>query len=207
MKLKLHAINFALFCWISALISKILHSVLLTIIAALLAIAGFIIHFLINSNMFRNKKNELTHTSHTLGEKKPTTVIANSVYIEGDIKLDSNEEIVHILGKLKGNIIANNGGNVEIFTNGNVEGDITCNSLIVNGTLNGHCICESLKIEENGNITGTITYRQLTIKEGGIFSGCAKHSDEWPTPTIHTPSSIKEKNKTTKEQLDIIVPE
>ena len=52
--------------------------------------------------MFRNKKNELIHAPNTLGEKKPTTVIANGVCIEGDIKLDSNEEIVHILGKLKG---------------------------------------------------------------------------------------------------------
>lgn len=195
MKLKLHAINFSLFCWISALISKILHSVLLTVIAAILAITGFIIHFLINSNMFRNKKTELIHSSHIPREKKPTTVIASGVCIEGDIKLDSNEEIVHFLGKLKGNIIADN-GDIEILMDGNIEGDITCKSLIVNGTLSGHCICESLKIEENGNITGTITYRHLTIKKGGIFSGCAKHSDDWPAPIIHNlPSSIEEKTK------------
>lgn len=195
MKLKLHAINFSLFCWMLALISKILHSVLLTLIATLLAIAGFIIHFLINRNMFRNKKNELIHTPNTLGEKKPTTVIANGVCIEGNLKLDSNEEIVHILGELKGNIIANN-GDIEILMEGNVEGDVTCKSLIVNGTLNGHCICESLKIEENGNITGTITYRHLTIKEGGVFSGCARHTNEWPVPiTQNLPSSIEEKTK------------
>nr|WP_283666548.1 polymer-forming cytoskeletal protein [Escherichia coli] len=106
--------------------------------------------------------------------------MASGVCIEGDIKLDSNEEIVHFLGKLKGNIIADN-GDIEILMDGNIEGDITCKSLIVNGTLSGHCICESLKIEENGNITGTITYRHLTIKKAVYFQGAPN------IPTIGLP--------------------
>ena len=193
MKLKLHAINFSLFFWISALISKLLHSVLLTVVAAILTIAGFVIHFLINGNMFRNKK-QLIHDPRSLGEKK-TTIIANGVCIEGNLKLDSSEETVHVWGELKGNISADN-GNVEVLRDGKIEGDVTCKSLIVNGILNGHCICESLEIDENGKITGTITYRHLTIKEGGILSGHAKHSDEWPHPVIHNlPASIEEKTK------------
>ncbi|MBC6573191.1 polymer-forming cytoskeletal protein [Escherichia coli] len=194
MKQKLHAINFSIFCWTSALIFKLLHCILLTAIATLLTITGFIIHFLVNSDMFNNKKTEIIHTPCPHEDKGPTTIIANGVCIEGDIKLNSNEEIVHILGRLKGDIIADN-GNVEILRNGNIEGDISCNSLIVNGILNGHCVCESLEIGESGEVTGTITYLHLTIKKGGIFSGHAEHSDKWPQPIVHNLPVSTEENQ------------
>ncbi|MCP1694838.1 cytoskeletal protein CcmA (bactofilin family) [Citrobacter farmeri] len=193
MKLKLHAINFALFCWVAALIGKLIHCIYLTRIAVCLTVIGLIIHILINkdNNMFTFKSiKKYKKAPH---EKTPITIIANNVCIEGDI--NSNEEIVQIFGKLKGNVVVNN-GKVQIFKNGSVDGEITCNSLIINGRFNGKCVCESLEIEENGEITGTITYLYLTIKKGGLFSGYANSPNEKEHSTINTtPATIEDKEK------------
>lgn len=186
MKLKLHAINFALFCWVAALTGKLIHYVVLTRAAATLTIIGLIIHILINKNrhMFKLKNTKNTHY-----KEPPTTIIANNVCIEGDI--NSNEETVHIFGKLKGNIFVTN-GRIKIFDSGIVDGVISCNYLIVNGVFNGDCVCESIEIEENGEINGTINYHYLTIKKGGSFSGCANKQNEKEHSTIQVTTSITE---------------
>ena len=38
----------------------------------------------------------------------------------------------------------------------------------------GQCHSETIEIDKNGNVTGTLAYRTLTIKKGGIFSGQAE---------------------------------
>lgn len=184
MEQKYFALNFALFCWVLALISWHLHIIFFTILIAVLSICGFIIHILTNHGnvMFNNNKflNDISSTAKdglSYDEKlQPnlkegnTTIIAKNVCVEGDIQSDGQ---VHIFGKLKGNIEAPN-SRIEIIREGFVEGDITSRELIVNGNLTGHCITNSLEIAENGKITGTISYSTLTIKKGGVFSGQAE---------------------------------
>ncbi|MEB7742482.1 polymer-forming cytoskeletal protein [Escherichia coli] len=191
-RLKLYAINFALFSWGLALTGKIINNIILAEVATFLTITGLIFHIWINKNniMFKSKKTVSTNILQP-EEIPPTTIIANGVYIEGNI--NSSEDSVHISGRLKGNISAEN-GEVRILSNGIVEGEIKCNSLIVNGSFSGQCTCQSLEIEENGEITGTISYIHLTIKKGGLFSGHAIHSNENKLAIVHNITSSTHEN-------------
>jgi cytoskeletal protein CcmA (bactofilin family) len=38
----------------------------------------------------------------------------------------------------------------------------------------GQCRSETIEIDKNGNVTGTLAYRTLAIKKGGVFSGQAE---------------------------------
>ncbi|HGK5198665.1 TPA: polymer-forming cytoskeletal protein [Salmonella enterica subsp. enterica serovar Newport] len=184
MKNKYFSINLAFFFWLLALVSHLLHTDLMTAVAGALSISGFIIHIRQNQVESMFKKRHLidnpqftTHDKTSPDEKlssdakeNNSTVIARSTCFKGDILSDGQ---VHISGRLKGNIDAKDSV-IKIIKGGIVEGNITCRELFVNGNLVGNCTCDSLQIAENGKISGTITYNTLTINKGGVFSGQAE---------------------------------
>jgi cytoskeletal protein CcmA (bactofilin family) len=57
---------------------------------------------------------------------------------------------------------------------GQVEGNISCRELIIDGKVQGQCHGDSITIEEHGHLDGTLAYRALAIKKGGLFSGRAE---------------------------------
>ncbi|MGG4607933.1 bactofilin family protein [Providencia sp. Me31A] len=118
----------------------------------------------------KTAKIEEQVTTATVSEEKTNTVISRDVIFEGNIT--SNEQ-VHIYGKVIGNITGKN-NSVKVMLNGQVIGNITCNDLVVNGRVEGECLSDSINIENNGEIHGTIHYSNLSIKKGGILSGQAK---------------------------------
>ncbi|WP_369308201.1 polymer-forming cytoskeletal protein [Providencia rettgeri] len=105
----------------------------------------------------------------TLSEEKSNTIISRDVIFEGNIT--SNEQ-VHIYGKVIGNITGKE-NTVKVMLNGQVTGNISCKELIINGRVEGECVSDSISIENNGEIHGTIHYSSLSIKKGGILSGQA----------------------------------
>lgn len=130
----------------------------------------------------RNKHIEIPQpvvaATPTAAEKEPTnnadkhgtTVIASDVRFEGNIISTGH---VYIYGLLQGNIDAKD-NLIKIMRGGLVEGNIVCRELIIDGTVLGQCTGDTVEIYENGSMTGTLAYRTLAVKKGGIFSGQAE---------------------------------
>ncbi|WP_265511462.1 bactofilin family protein, partial [Providencia rustigianii] len=135
-----------------------------------------------------------------ISEDKTNTVIARDVIFEGNIT--SNEQ-VHIYGKVIGNIVGKN-NTVKIMQNGHVTGNITSSELLVNGKVEGECLSETINIDTNGEIYGTIRYSSLSIKKGGVFSGHAEVKSA--TKTNDNITVFKEKLKL-DEHLQNLTPD
>ncbi len=120
-------------------------------------------------SMFRNDK-PTEPTAH----KAPEPVNAgkiNSIMegtsIEGEINSDSN---IRIDGKVKGTI--NVRGRLIVGASGTVEGDVTCQSSDIEGTVHGKIPCaDLLSLKATAKLTGDINTKKLAIEPGAIFTG------------------------------------
>ncbi|MBG5881456.1 polymer-forming cytoskeletal protein [Providencia sp. JGM181] len=185
-------LNISFFFWFLTLIAWFFRYTIVASVAFISSIICLVLYFNYKkvSRMFNKKqsKPEPTPTinkeeimqqiaeekmqvsSPMISEEKTNTIIAKDVVFEGNIT--SNEQ-VHIYGTVIGNIAGKN-NTVKIMQNGQVTGNITSNELWVNGKVEGECISETISIDTNGEIYGTIRYSNLSIKKGGIFSGLAE---------------------------------
>ncbi|MGG4661907.1 bactofilin family protein [Providencia vermicola] len=186
-------INTSFFFWFLTLIGWFFRHTTITLFSFVLSILFLILYFNQKkvSKMFTKRQNkqaleettttrepeiiskteeQVTISTPTLSEEKSNTIISRDVMFEGNIT--SNEQ-VHIYGKVVGNITGKD-NTVKVMLNGQVTGNITCKELIINGKVEGECVSESISIENNGEVHGTIHYSSLSIKKGGILSGQAK---------------------------------
>ncbi|QLA70417.1 polymer-forming cytoskeletal protein [Enterobacter pasteurii] len=184
MERKYLALNSALLFWLLALLAWCYAAWQLAWLFAALSVLAFTLPLLINLGnvMFKkNKMNEIKvpnplpsppvlEKEPTATEKHGTTVIATDVRVEGNIVSTGH---VYVHGELIGNI-ASEQSLIKIMRGGRVEGNITCRELIIDGTVIGECNSDAIEICENGELTGTLSYRALAVKKGGIFSGIAE---------------------------------
>lgn len=179
------ALNSALFFWLLALIAWGSNVTWLVWLSAGLSLCAFLLHalFMQVNAMFKKKKQiEITQPvaaavvpttveKETANpDKHATTVIASDVRFEGNIVSTGH---VYIYGLLQGNIDAKD-NLIKIMRGGQVEGNIVCRELIVDGSVTGQCTGDTVDIYENGSMFGTLAYRTLSVKKGGIFSGQAE---------------------------------
>ncbi|QGN40108.1 bactofilin family protein [Klebsiella oxytoca] len=184
MESKYIALNSALLFWLLGLMAWCFESAYLACLSGSLSLSSFVIHFQyhrINHMFKKNKTIEATPSAlnttvpnsdpQPAVTKKPVaTVIASGIRLEGNITSEGN---VDIYGTVSGNIDAEE-SQIKIMTGGLVEGNITCRELIIDGCVIGQCHGETIEIDKNGKVTGTLTYRTLAIKKGGVFSGQAE---------------------------------
>lgn len=174
------ALNSALLFWFLGLVAWCFEAVQLALAAAALSITAFIIHFQYQQVklMFKKKNPSPTPASspdeatahHQHGQSPKPTIVASGVNVEGNIVADGN---VDIYGSLTGNIDAKE-SQITIKRDGHVEGNIACRTLIIDGSVAGQCTSDSIEIEENGRVTGLLTYRTLAMKKGAVFCGQAE---------------------------------
>jgi cytoskeletal protein CcmA (bactofilin family) len=180
------ALNIALIFWLISLLCWSFSATLPAQIFGTLSLLNFTIHAFSNqvNRMFKKKKSEeieqpvmtrpapieVREKEPTAIEKQATTVIASDVCFEGNIVSGGH---VYIHGTLKGNVDAKE-NIIKVMRGGVIEGNITCRELIIDGSVNGQCQCDIVDICENGNVTGTLSYRTLAVKKGGKFSGKAE---------------------------------
>ena len=106
------------------------------------------------------------------------TVIARDVCFEGNLRAVGQ---VYIYGEIQGNIIAEEGV-VKVMRSGLVNGNITSQELIINGTVKGECKSESIDIGEHANINGALDYVALSVKKGAVFVGSMETSRKAEPP-------------------------
>ncbi|MGK9175591.1 polymer-forming cytoskeletal protein [Yokenella regensburgei] len=182
MERKYYLLNLTFLLWLFALLAWCLGEHTLARIAGLLAVAAFIIQLVQGwiIPMFKKQKPAeasatpttpapVNETVTSALEKHTNTVIASDVHVEGNIV---SATPVYIHGSLHGNITAPE-GLIKVMRTGSVEGNVTCRELIIDGTIQGQCLADTVEIYENGRINGTLAYRQLAIKKGGQFIGQA----------------------------------
>ena len=93
--------------------------------------------------------------------------IKSGTYIEGIIKATSD---IRIDGTLKGTLQTE--GKLVIGTSGQIDGDITCQSAEIHGTVNGKVtVNEMLSLKASCKLLGDIVVGRLSIEPGAQFSG------------------------------------
>lgn len=179
------AINGALFFWLLALIARSVDASALARLAAACALIAFLLHSQrnkINAMFIKKNKTEpqiseaatppaINPEPEAVASKKhETTVIASGVHFVGNIVASGH---VYIHGQVTGNIEAKE-HLIKVMREGQVEGNVSCRELIIDGKVQGQCHGDSITIEEHGHLEGTLAYRALAIKKGGVFSGRAE---------------------------------
>ena len=103
------------------------------------------------------------------------STIAAGVEITGEIVANGN---FRIEGKVKGNIKIS--GKLVMDETGMIDGNVTCNSALISGKLDGKIIVEELlELKSTAKIHGDIVTAKLSIEEGAIFTGtCNMDSKE-----------------------------
>ena len=110
--------------------------------------------FLKNSNLFSDSKKNST-----------LSIIGEGIDFSGEINTEGN---IHIDGIMRGIIRANE---VVIGPNGEFDGEIIADILIVNGTIKGKFSIKNLHIRKEGLLQGRAKYEILVVDIGGRIQG------------------------------------
>ncbi len=177
--------NSGICCWLLALAASFF-SLTWAGVCGSLAVGSFLLYALQWKilTMFKkqNKSAEITAKKEAIlstaildktaphEEQTSNTVIARDVCFEGNLKAVGQ---IYIYGEVQGNTIASDGV-VKVMRSGLVNGNITCQELIINGTVKGECKAESIDIGEHANINGALNYVTLSVKKGAVFVGNAE---------------------------------
>ena len=95
------------------------------------------------------------------------TVVGSNVKLTGTIK-DINDIIIH--GKVEGEVDSEK--SVVISDNASVKGPIIADQVTISGTVNGSVTAHTkFELLPGGNITGSITTKDLIIQSGAYFNG------------------------------------
>lgn len=119
------------------------------------------------------------------------TIIPSSCHINGEVNASGD---IRISGSVNGTIKAVN--TVHVLHQGNVEGDIYAEKLVVDGKVTGTCISESVEINANGYIDGTIESDDLSINKSGHFYGVSKPRRVKPMQTDNVAEKMDFTDKT-----------
>ena len=110
--------------------------------------------FLKNSNLFSDSR-----------KNNSLSIIGEGIELSGEINTEGN---IHIDGSMSGVIKANE---VVIGPNGNFEGEIIADILIINGTIKGKFAIKNLHVRSEGILQGRAKYEVLVVESGGRIQG------------------------------------
>ena len=110
--------------------------------------------FLKNSNLFSDSRRNTT-----------LSIIGEGIDFAGEINTEGN---IHIDGTMRGVIRANE---VVIGPNGEFDGEIIADILIINGAIKGKFTIKNLHIKKDGLLQGRAKYEILVVDTGGKIQG------------------------------------
>ena len=103
-------------------------------------------------------------TSPTKRATKPT-IISEGFEFVGNI---TSEGTLNIAGVVKGKVSAKS---ILVDVEGQVEGDLTSEILVVKGKVVGEVVCQDLNVGPRAFIDGSISYQNIHIQRGGRVDG------------------------------------
>ncbi|MFN3550556.1 MAG: polymer-forming cytoskeletal protein [Endomicrobiia bacterium] len=117
--------------------------------------------------MFGKKNSELP--------KEVETIIGENTILQGTLKTKGS---IRVDGRLEGNIIE--ASQVIVGVKGYIQGDVTAQSVIVGGKINGNVTAiESIELKPGAQLLGDIHTSTLSIGEGAVFEGhCVMTSEK-----------------------------
>ena len=126
-----------------------------------------------SSNKAKDKR-EGTDTSNQFSANNEENVhgvstISMETTITGTIETNSVFNMEGVLnGDIKGNKL------VHVGKTGQVKGNITAETVVVNGEVSGEIVADKVEIGNTGKVYATITSAVFVIQEGGLFEGRKK---------------------------------
>jgi cytoskeletal protein CcmA (bactofilin family) len=94
------------------------------------------------------------------------TIIADDCSIVGGITTGSD---VVVNGKFEGIISSKQA--VTVGENGELYGDIKCETIVIGGLVDGVIEANMIHILSTGKVVGQLTYSKITVEENGFFDG------------------------------------
>ncbi len=108
----------------------------------------------------------MNKTAETVNPGKINSIMEGTS-IEGEIKSDSN---LRVDGRVKGTI--NVRGRLIVGQSGVIEGEVTCQSSDIEGTVLGRVNCQDLlSLKATAKLQGDINTKKLAIEPGAVFTG------------------------------------
>ncbi|WOG27455.1 polymer-forming cytoskeletal protein [Endozoicomonas sp. 8E] len=96
------------------------------------------------------------------------TLIAAGTEVEGDIRFRG---IVHVEGKIKGNVSSND-GKLQLIAGSRVEGNITAAHIVINGRVTGDVYAtDKLELSAEAHVEGNVYYDVMEIAAGAAING------------------------------------
>jgi cytoskeletal protein CcmA (bactofilin family) len=99
------------------------------------------------------------------------TIIGQQTQVEGDLHFTGG---LHIDGRIKGNVIAENGSGsvLTVSENGSIEGDVTVPNVILNGSVAGDVHSEErIELAAKARVTGNVYYNLIEMTGGAAVNG------------------------------------
>ena len=120
--------------------------------------------------MLRNTMSAIDIRSGQSGSKSwpgdaPCTVIQADLTIIGDLQTDGHIEVD---GRVIGNV---NGSSVTVGENGQVEGSILAETVIIYGIAVGPVQANKVLIGNSAQVVGNIFHNELTVEPGAYHEG------------------------------------
>lgn len=101
------------------------------------------------------------------GNANVQTVIAEDIEVTGSIKCSTT---IQFDGKLNGDL--NAGGNAVIGASANIKGNITADSTVIQGQVNGNVTAKDrIELKSTAKLNGDIRARRLTVEDGATLVG------------------------------------
>lgn len=110
----------------------------------------------------KNKKQQ----SLDIDKQEISTIIGEDYTFTGELRGTS---VIRIEGKIVGDVNVESG--VVLGEKGIIEGNITSQSVIIYGTVNGNVKTTQLEIKKSGYVSGDITTDSLEIELGAKYNG------------------------------------
>ena len=138
--------------------------------------------------MFKNKSKDKASNAKAIqaGGSGSTNSIVAGTSIEGNIVANND---IRIDGSLKGSLTCN--GRVIIGPEGNIDGEISCQNAVIEGTFTGKIrVKELLNVREGAEVQGDVKTVKLLVQPGAVYNvscsmgGQTIKSLEAPTTTM-----------------------
>lgn len=114
------------------------------------------------------------------GERRAVSIIDADTMVTGTVTCTGEMEL---RGQVDGQIHSKN---LIIRQHGHMNGDVFCESVMVDGRVDGNLHANQVDLKASANVNGDIHHTFLTIETGAMFEGDVRRSQN-PTEVQHDP--------------------